>query len=212
MINLFTPPVTPRPDFPEPSQLISYEMPVGSVISFAGNLQGSAAAGQSGGFDGHPTVLDHSTWKVCDGSKLLREEYPELFNTLGYLYGGEHEKFCLPNLQGMFIRGVDPTQGSPANENRQSIYSGDSYIGVGSVQPYAMRVHQHNYTKQTQSSPGNKGTAYAQSSSSTNTSGPIDKGMAIPSENQSETELRPVNVYLYFLIKCKADERTITAI
>lgn len=39
-----------------------------------------------------------SSWLFCDGSSVSRIEYPELFEVLGYTYGGSEEFFNLPNV------------------------------------------------------------------------------------------------------------------
>ena len=46
----------------------------------------------------------------CDGSEISREEYRDLFNVIGTIYGnGDGETtFNLPDLRGQFIRGFDP--------------------------------------------------------------------------------------------------------
>lgn len=42
----------------------------------------------------------------CDGSSLLREDYEELFDAIGTLYGSEDDyHFNLPDFQGVFLRG-----------------------------------------------------------------------------------------------------------
>lgn len=44
---------------------------------------------------------------LADGRSLKKSEYPELFNVLGYIYGGSGENFNLPNFaDGKFMRGI----------------------------------------------------------------------------------------------------------
>ena len=55
---------------------------------------------------------------IADGRSLKKSEYPELFNVLGYVYGGSGENFNLPNFSdGKFMRSIG---GEPrtANETR----------------------------------------------------------------------------------------------
>jgi len=57
---------------------------IGEIITYAGD-----------------TSPDTTRWLVCDGSSLLRADYPDLFSVIGVLYGsvdGTH--FNLPDLQG----------------------------------------------------------------------------------------------------------------
>lgn len=44
---------------------------------------------------------------IADGRSLKKSEYPELFNVLGYIYGGSGENFNLPNFSdGRFMRSI----------------------------------------------------------------------------------------------------------
>lgn len=47
---------------------------------------------------------------ICDGSELDKGEYPELFEVLEYYYGGEDNKFNLPNFNGKVAVGLDNLQ------------------------------------------------------------------------------------------------------
>lgn len=47
-------------------------------------------------------------WLPCDGRELMARMYPELYQKIGNVFGGVPNKtFCLPDLQGRFIRGWD---------------------------------------------------------------------------------------------------------
>ena len=48
------------------------------------------------------------TFMICDGSALDVTEYPELFDVIGYSYGGEGDTFNLPDLRGRAIVGQNP--------------------------------------------------------------------------------------------------------
>src|SRR5579859_2945295 len=51
-------------------------------------------------------------WQFCDGAKMNKTEYPELFAAIGYCNGKDLDdanNFYLPDLRGVFLRGVDPT-------------------------------------------------------------------------------------------------------
>lgn len=44
---------------------------------------------------------------IADGRSLRKSDYPELFNVLGYVYGGSGENFNLPNFSdGKFMRSI----------------------------------------------------------------------------------------------------------
>ncbi|HJK73135.1 MAG TPA: tail fiber protein [Methanocorpusculum sp.] len=56
-------------------------VPPGSITSYAGNTVPSG-------------------WLLCDGSTLNKNDYPELFSAIGYIYGGSGESFMIPSLVG----------------------------------------------------------------------------------------------------------------
>ena len=65
--------------------------PIGSVVAFAG-----------------PSESVPSGWMICDGRKLPKDQYDELFHAIGTSWGGDgSHDFYLPDLRGQFIRGVD---------------------------------------------------------------------------------------------------------
>ena len=37
-------------------------------------------------------------WLLCDGRSLRVDEYPDLFDLIGYAYGGRGETFKIPDL------------------------------------------------------------------------------------------------------------------
>ncbi len=47
----------------------------------------------------------------CNGQSVSTTQYPELFNAIGYLYGGAGANFNVPDLRGEFIRGLDLGRG-----------------------------------------------------------------------------------------------------
>ena len=62
--------------------------PSGTVITFAG-------AAAPGGY------------LECDGASVSSISYPELFNAIGYIYGGSGDDFNLPDLRGQHLRGAN---------------------------------------------------------------------------------------------------------
>lgn len=77
-------------------QAISY-VAVGTIFSYAGK-----------------TVPE--TFMLCDGRSLDKTEYEELFNVIGYTFGGSGESFKLPDLRGKTLVGV-----SSADTNFDSV-------------------------------------------------------------------------------------------
>jgi len=65
---------------------------------------GINAVGEIGYFGGQSAPIN---WAYCDGSSLLKDEHPALFEVIGYTYGGSEEEFNLPNLPA-----IPPADGS----------------------------------------------------------------------------------------------------
>jgi microcystin-dependent protein len=82
-------------------------VPVGAVVPFAG--QGKEA----------PSYFD-GVWAVCEGDKLPSSRFTKIYAVIGKRYGStpDGSEFLLPNLQGIFIRGVDINTGRDQNANR----------------------------------------------------------------------------------------------
>jgi microcystin-dependent protein len=45
-------------------------------------------------------AADHERWLLCDGRLLRRDRYPELFAAVGYAFGGDGNRFALPDGRG----------------------------------------------------------------------------------------------------------------
>jgi len=50
----------------------------------------------------------------CNGQSVSTATYPELFNAIGYLYGGSGATFQVPDLRGEFVRSYDDGKGVDA--------------------------------------------------------------------------------------------------
>lgn len=87
--------------------------PVGSIVYFA------ASAAPVG-------------WFECNGTILNKTIYVDLFNVIGYSFGGSGNQFLLPDLRGEFLRGWDNARGV------------DSGRAFGSSQNDAFKIHSHN--------------------------------------------------------------------
>ena len=70
---------------------------------------------------------------ACAGQTVSATQYPELFNAIGYLYGGAGAVFNVPDLRGEFIRGLDAGRGiDPARV-------------IGSAQADDFKSHNHTF-------------------------------------------------------------------
>lgn len=183
------------------------ELPVGSVIAFAGEI-GPPALGISN--------IEIQGWMICDGRELHVTDYPELFAVLGFryvLHGDPHEfqpsdsdqdsdhepaRFRIPDLRGYFLRGVDMGTGTDPDNSTRKLPNGQQSDAVGSMQQSALMDHTHAYSQATTATaePA-ENTAGAQSPRQAQTAGPTPpNGLWV-----SKTESRPVNIYMYYIIK-----------
>lgn len=73
------------------SQVIAHQVPIGSITAFAGSQDMP---------DG---------WLLCAGQEVSRCEYHELLKAIGTLWGAANDadKFKIPDLRGLFLRGID---------------------------------------------------------------------------------------------------------
>ncbi|HTW86214.1 MAG TPA: phage tail protein [Candidatus Sulfotelmatobacter sp.] len=112
------------------------DTPVGTIAAFAGPGPGTAAWENATG------------WLLCDGRSLQRTtlDYSALFNAIGSSWGGDGvDAFNVPDLRGLFLRGVDGGAGrDPDVASRTAIapggHAGDA---VGSLEGDQIRQHAH---------------------------------------------------------------------
>jgi hypothetical protein len=102
--------------------------PIGSVIAYMGNL--STVAG-----------LEASGWYKCDGraisslnASLSGDEISAFVNVVGS---------NLPDLRGMFLRGLDDGVSGYRDEDRLTRTGGENTTGVRSTEDESMRKHTH---------------------------------------------------------------------
>ena len=127
---------------PKISQAVSAcinALPAGTIVPFVGNDK--AAADLSG-----------IGWFLCNGSTLGKNDFPLLYNILGYTCGGKGLNFALPDLRGVFLRGVDLPVGEagahrdPDADKRTSHTSDEEKAPnkILSRQVDAFKRHKHN--------------------------------------------------------------------
>lgn len=190
--------------------------PVGSVVAHAGTYSDSTA----------------QHWRPCAGQSVKRREYPALFAVIGTAWGDGDEPgqtFSLPDLRGMFLRGVargtnaDPNRNDrvasiPGVVDRQGGNSGDQ---VGSLQVDATALpnnafrtgnesnpHNHNASASGQSAQGGPNTF--DSGGNRGVNGTV--GVTVHNNNQGhhhvidsggDAETRPINAYVNYWIRVK---------
>lgn len=83
-------------------------------------------------------------WLICNGSVLVRANYPKLFNVIGTLYGmGDEDEmhFRLPDLRGRVAIGVDETESGMAYAKKLGIVGGQETHTLTVAQ---LPLHEHD--------------------------------------------------------------------
>jgi microcystin-dependent protein len=157
------------------------QLPFGSVIMWCG-------------------AVDHvpDGWLYCNGTVVQQGAYPELFKHIGHSFGNPPAtdgydpttQFFLPDFRGYFLRGADDGAGrDPDVASRTDMQNAQAkYDGVGSVQSDEFRSHSHQYSA----------SAYVGSG---NWSGKDWNNQTQNTGNTGGSETRPLNAYVYFIIK-----------
>jgi microcystin-dependent protein len=95
-----------------------------------------------------PSLTVPQGWIECNGQKLSKTTYPELWDIIGYSYGGnpviDVDIFQAPDLRGLFVRGLDQKRSDEA----QGAYDAarkDPTAGraIGNVQDDTFKSHTH---------------------------------------------------------------------
>lgn len=111
-------------------------IPVGTIVPFAG-----------------PSTQIPAGWALCDGTSLERDGvYNTLFLVIDTAWGAEDSThFNLPDLRGIFLRGVDAGAGKDPNAAARTpikpgtYYEGNTGDTVGSYQSDEFKFHDHIY-------------------------------------------------------------------
>lgn len=111
-------------------------VPVGTIISYAG-----------------PKSKIPEGWALCDGSSQdgTSTQWKQLFDILGTTWGGSGNNFNLPDLRGMFLRGVNDGRtgawADPAASSRTAANTGgNTGDNAGTVQTDDNMAHTHTGT------------------------------------------------------------------
>lgn len=142
-------------------------------------------------------------WLLCDGATKSSSQYPELFAAIGNNWGsGGSGSFKLPDLRGLFLRGVNETTNNDLDaENRVSKNGSNAGNQVGSYQADQFQGHFHNGSITFASSQPGTGAA-AGTSSRFDVPGVLDA--VTDGKNDAPRtgkETRPKNVYVLYIIK-----------
>jgi len=84
----------------------------------------------------------------CEGQELSIQLYPELYELIGHTWGGGKSSFCIPDLQGQFIRGwdregdIDPER--EFGRQQEDAFQGHNHVfKVDSTTTVGAGSHQH---------------------------------------------------------------------
>lgn len=154
------------------------------------------------GFSLQGTPEPAAPWLFCDGTSEEQAAYPNLFTAIETIWGKgiDTSSFNLPNLQGTFIRGVNPSSnslatyqtdltGMPNNPNFQAATAGDHFHNVPHVPTdysgYYPIAGNHHYG----SNPGTQTSL---------PSGIHTHQCGVSTGSGGDSETRPVNAYVDF--------------
>lgn len=182
------------------AKIETFEAPVGTIVAFAG-----------------PEDRIPQHWRLCNGDLVSKNDFPKLWDKIQNYWGGNgNPLFKLPDLQGMFLRGVSRGSGVDKDIDARTSLGGQSKNEVGSIQSDAIQDHTHTSSI----SPSDS----VFTSHSENVDNDDDKG-ALVDGNGRETppitfslsiggpsplgagqprtgkETRPVNAYVHWIIK-----------
>ena len=150
--------------------------PIGTVMAFAG-----------------PIAKVPAGWLVCDGSAVSMTTYAALYATIGSSWGNGDAltTFNVPDMRGMFLRGVNSgSSKDPDVSIRTAINKGgNTGDNVGSIQPDQLKTHSHKFGGMIGTSNGG---GYPVS---------YGDGTSWTTATDGGLETRPVNVYVYYIIK-----------
>lgn len=142
---------------------------------------------------------------ICDGTAVSRTTYASLFAVIGTTWGSGNGSttFNLPDLRGVFLRGLDSNKGYDASRAFGS-YQADNY--PSHTHPITDPGHTHTYTA------GGASTGFvaggtapvSTSSPASSTTTPADRKTGITVTDAgggTGTETRPKNVAIIYCIK-----------
>lgn len=146
-------------------------------------------------------------WLLCDGSEVSRTEYANLYSAIGVCWGTGNGSttFNLPDLRGMFLRGVSGDSGNDADAEGRIVlndYGGNTGNQVGSYQGDAIRnitgsFGGHSYNTTDGAFAFSSGNHYAESGGSKVGAVSFDASNVVPTGSEN----RPKNVYVNYIIK-----------
>ena len=107
------------------------QMPAGTIVAFGGDVTNIP-----------------SGWLLCDGTVVSSTQYPQLSLAIGITWGygtGAPGSFNLPDMRGVFLRGVDFAAGKDLDKDNRTFVNPGGHTGnnVGSYQADEIGSHRH---------------------------------------------------------------------
>ncbi|OJW34629.1 MAG: hypothetical protein BGO54_07820 [Sphingobacteriales bacterium 46-32] len=165
--------------------VVDRDNPIGTILAFAGNIDKIPAG-----------------WKLCNGDILSIHGNEEVFNVIGYNWGKQpNGDFNLPDLRGVFLRGVSFNSGQDPDVDARNANGGGEKNAVGSSQGDAFAKHSHPVHIGV-SQPGG-------SNINESICADDDGGVHLTVKNKAiatevgGNETRPKNKYVNYIIRCK---------
>ena len=175
------------------SSTTGLNVPSGTILPYGGPITKA-----------NEEIFINNGWLPCDGREVLQTKYPVLYARIrdSWGKGNSVDTFNLPDLRGLFLRGVDPEGSNDIDYKLRfsSFHRTNEIAGpvVGSVQTDGIAKHSHPLTK----------TIYVHGRSFKGDSGsdrPLkDSSGNVFIDRTGETggsETRPKNAYVYYIIK-----------
>ncbi len=170
-------------------EVLDQLVPPGSILAFGGGV----------------TQLPRG-WILCDGTPISSKAYPRLFAAISTNWGsgipGSTNDFNLPDLRGLFLRGVNglraDTFSDPDVGSRTNLTGGGTGNVVGSVQLDALQEHHHRIEMGTPGA-GDGGTGTFKLGAGNNLY--TDGRILDVTRARTSSENRPKNAYVNYIIK-----------
>jgi len=163
-------------------------VPIGSIEAFAGHISDSTRK-----------RLSDKGWLLCNGDPYNGQQWPELFSVIEKFWGtgnGGEKEFSVPNLEGLFLRGVTTDPKKAEVNDRQPLGTGTP-LQVGSIQRDAFKDHVHDYIRYVYEQTPNPPHIPEGDPMSYD---PVERPTSGAKEGSS-TETRPRNAYVHYIIK-----------
>jgi len=157
------------------------KVPVGMVMPYIGP-------------EGQLNGLEERGWLRCNGQSVNVSGHGALYAVLGNSCGGDTTNFNLPDLRGMFLRGVDAGAKVDPDADKRTAQKGGRNAGnmVASRQADEFRIHNHLLNLW---GPGSFMTTHHQDNWV-----PPSNRVDYNTSEVGGNETRPKNVYVYYLI------------